>query len=306
ISRPKINIENLIEKTFNTFNILVNADLSYKSLFQLMSIITTAAQLQSDYHQILPFAKKIYEIVSEKENQAEKHIFYHIEISHLMALTYFRNKDFEHSEHFSEIMKAQMHKNNNRHFKRFQTKLILIQALNKNYTGDHKAAINLLENSKTASLDITLTLCMCLFQQRQFRSAYSILKKLNHSDIWYEKKTGWTWVVKKNIMELLLLIELDKLDLVLSRLNSFERRYYKRLKELGEWRVIRFMRLVSLLYEQPESSIDSSFKERVENSFTWKEATQEDIFVMSFYAWLKSRMENKPLYQTTLDLVAMT
>jgi hypothetical protein len=38
-------------------------------------------------------------------------------------------------------------------------------------------------------------------------------------------------------------------------------------------------------------------------SFNWIEAQQEDIFVMSFSAWLKSKMENKPLYETTLKLV---
>jgi hypothetical protein len=41
----------------------------------------------------------------------------------------------------------------------------------------------------------------------------------------------------------------------------------------------------------------------VKDSFEWKVRIEEDIFVMSFYAWLKAKMEKTPLYQTTLDLV---
>ncbi len=43
--------------------------------------------------------------------------------------------------------------------------------------------------------------------------------------------------------------------------------------------------------------------EKVENSFDWVGTQFEDIFVMSFYAWLKSKMEQKPLYETTLNLI---
>ena len=42
----------------------------------------------------------------------------------------------------------------------------------------------------------------------------------------------------------------------------------------------------------------------MEQSFEWIGPEREDIFVMSFYAWLKSKMEKKLLYKTTLDLVA--
>ena len=50
--------------------------------------------------------------------------------------------------------------------------------------------------------------------------------------------------------------------------------------------------------EQPER-----FYNKVENSFEWIEAKREDIFVMSFYAWLKSKMEKQPLFDTTLKLI---
>ena len=56
-------------------------------------------------------------------------------------------------------------------------------------------------------------------------------------------------------------------------------------------------------YKHPETVTSEQFRAKVEDSFTWIKAEQEDIFVMSFYAWLKSKMEKQSLYDTTLQLV---
>ncbi len=234
---------------------------------------------------------------------ADKHLFYHIEILNLMAHTNFRLKNFEASMRFSEKMENEMLKKNSAYYKRFQEKLVIIKALNQNYTGKPKQAIATWKSLPTESLDIDLTLVMSLFQQSEFANAYHIIKLMHHSDSGYEKKLGWIWVLKKNIIELLLLIELDKLDLMLSRLQSFKRKFFKQLRDVGEERIITFMKLVIFVYDHPHLVTSETFKERVEKSFSWKEAGREDIFVMSFYAWLKAKMQSKDLYETTLELV---
>lgn len=296
-------INDIITEAFSNFQIELGKTLTYKSLFQLMNITATAARLQSDYYPISPFMMTIYGIISEKQKMADKHLFYHIEILNLMAHTNFRLKDFEASKRFSEKMENEMLKKNGAYYKRFQEKLVVITALNQNYTGRPEKAIATLRSYPNDSLDIDLTLVMCLFQQSEFGDAYHIIKMMHHSDTWYEKKVGWIWVLKKSIIEILLLIELDKLDLILSRLQSFKRKFNIHLKDVGEERIITFMKLVIFAYDHPHLVTSETFKERVEKSFSWKEAGREDIFVMSFYAWLKAKMESKDLYETTLELV---
>ncbi|MDC8005711.1 hypothetical protein POV27_16755 [Aureisphaera galaxeae] len=299
------SINEVINDAFIDFEIALDQNLGYKSLFQLMSIAFSAAQLQSDFYQIEAFMEEVYEIVSQKTGPETKYLYYLIEMEHLMASTHFRNRNFDRSFQFSERMEARMLQNSRSYFNRFQEKLILIKALNLNYTGAPDAALTLLSSYPNDSLDISLTTIMCLFQQNKHSDAYQILKKLSHSDRWYEKKAGWIWVLKKNIIEILLLIELNRLDLVLARLKSFERRFFPRLSQENENRVIQFMKLIAYAYEHPDKIQTESFQEKVEASFTWKQASREDVFVMSFYAWLKSKMEKKDLYSTTLELVSM-
>jgi len=297
------SVSDIIRTTFSEFHIELNDALTYKSLFQLMELTAAAAKVKSDFYAISPFMLELYDIVDKKSSLKNKHRFYHLSILNLLAITQFRNKKFASSMRFANEMELEMQKENNSHYKRFAEKLATLKALNYNYTGEHDKALTLLKDYKSDSLDVELLIAMCLFQQGIFSESYQIIKGLSHSDTWYEKKMGWVWVVKKNLIEILVLTELDKLDLVLIRLQQFKRKFSSLLQNTGEERVLTFVKLINRYYENPKQVVTQEFKEEVENSFVWIGKEQEDIFVMSFYAWLKSKMIGENLYTVTLQLV---
>jgi tetratricopeptide (TPR) repeat protein len=302
LKKNEDSVKNVVQNTFSDFGIIVNETLTYKSLFQLMEITASTAKLQSDFHTISPFVFELYDLINKKRRLKDKHRFYHLSILNLLAITQFRNKRFTESMAFVAEMEHELQRDNS-YNNRFSEKLLTLKALNYNYTGEPHKAIELLRAFKKDSLDIKLLIAMCLFQQEKFSEAYQIIKGLSHSDAWYEKKKGWVWVVKKSLIEILLLTELDRLDLVLLRLQQFKRKFSKLLQDRGEERVLTFVKLINKYYENPEYAVTSTFKDEVEKSFVWLGAAREDIFVMSFYAWLKSKMENKNLYEVTLKLV---
>ena len=306
LKQANVSTKDVIQKTFSEFDIEINETLTYKSLYQLTELTATAAKLQSDYYMVSPFMVELYSIVNKKKNLQERHRYYHISILNLLAVAKFRNKKFKDSMEFTTQMELEMIKDNNVYYKRFSEKLAILKALNSNYTGNHENAIRILKDDKNDSLDVKLLLAMCLFQQDNFIESYQIIKQLRHSDAWYEKKMGWLWVLKKNLIEILLFTELDKLDLVLIRLQQFKRKFSKQLKERGEERVLTFVKLISSYYENPNKVSSQEFKDEVENSFEWLAKEREDIFVMSFYAWLKAKMANENLYKITLQLVGTT
>lgn len=296
-----VPVQEVVQNTFSEFQIELNDALTYKSLFQLMELMATAAKLQSDFYSISLFVLDLYTIVKKKSGMKDKYRYYHLNILYLLAVSEFRNKKFEASMKFTREMELEMVATH--YFRRFSEKLVTLKALNCNYTGNPDEALQILSEFKGHSLDIVLLTAMCLFQQNRFAEAYQVIKDLNHTDAFYEKKMGWIWVVKKNLVDILLLTELDKLDLVLLRLSRFKRKFSKLLKARGEERVLTFVHLISRYYEYPKQVETQEFKDEVENSFEWIGSEQEDIFVMSFYAWLKAKMEGANLYETTLKLV---
>ncbi len=307
-----LDFQTILENTLQEHNININESMSFKSLYQLMTIVSISAFVTNDYLKIEPFLIKTYTTI-EAHKTKNKELFYHIQVIYLIANTLFRNKKFKKSMHFLEQMHNYMLLNKKKYYNLFKLKYNLLLGLNLNYSNKQDKAISILENFTIRKhedieslLDIYLGLVMFYIQKSEFKKAQHIFSKFYHTDKWYTKKAGKEWTLKKNLIEIILHIELQNIDLVESRLLSFKRNYYAYLKQINQERVITYLSFVESYYKNPENSTSVQFKEKVEASFDWLDTRQEDIFVMSFYAWLKSKMEKQDLYTTTLDLVKRT
>lgn len=291
-------------------NISINETLSFKSLYQLLTIASISAFITKDYLHIESFMLETYELLKEHPNK-EKERFYHIQVLYIIANTLFRTKQFQKSMGFLNLMKIEIDKNKRKYHKLFILKLHLLYALNLNYTKKQNEAIVLLEpllkkksNAIETRLDIYLSVLVFHFQKGEINKAYTLLSKLYHTDTWYTEKVGKEWVIKKNLIELLLLVELDYFDLFENRLVRFKRSFSSYLKEIQQERVLIFLKHVAFYYQNTKEFTSENYAQEIKNSFEWVDAKREDIFVMSFYAWLKSKLIKKPVYEVTLDLIA--
>ncbi|MBP2831549.1 hypothetical protein J8281_05050 [Aquimarina sp. U1-2] len=301
----------VIKEALSKFGISISQDLTYRSLFKILSIANKAAQATRNYFTILPFVEDAYTQMGTKENLVDKHLFYHIQILYYVSNTYFRNKKFKTSQQYLDLMMQQMEKMQNKYYRRFFPQYTLLHNFNLAYTGYIDQAIHHLETFDddhhkeqiTYILDIKLGLIVFYFMKSRFKEAWSALNNFYHSDHWYTEKAGILWVIKKNLVEILLHVELDHLDLVASRANSFRKKHGSYLKSQGELRVLDFLKLVLQYYRKPEVIATEPFKIKIANTLTIPSRLQEDIFEMSFYAWLKAKANGTDLYTTTLELI---
>ena len=304
-----IDFQTILKTELNEHNICINDSMSFKSLYQLITIISLSAFATNDYLKVEPFLIQTYKTIL-KHKDKEKQLYYHIQILYIIANTLFRNKKFNVSFHYLNLMHQYMHNNQKKYYNAFILKYSLLFGLNLNYSNKQDEAIAVLNplikikhQDIESLLDIYLSLIMFYFQKNDFNQAHSLFSKFYHTDHWYIEKAGTEWVIKKNLIEILLHIELGNIDLVESRLLSFKRNHFSYLKGINQQRVLIYLTLIEAYYKNPEKVTSIKFKDKVENSFEWIDKEREDIFVMSFYAWLKSKMENKNLYLTTLSLI---
>ena len=304
-----LNFQTVLNQTLQEHRISINESMSFKSLYQLATIVSLSAFVTKDYLQIEPFLINTYNIIITHKNK-EKQLFYHIQIIYLIANTLFRNKKFNASFYYLELMHKHMLLKQKKYYNTYKLKYNLLAALNYNYSNKQKIAIEILEplainkHPDTESLlDIYLSLIMFYFQKSDLKKTHTLFSKFYHTDQWYTEKAGKEWVIKKNLIEILLHIELKNIDLVESRLLSFKRNYYSYLKSINQQRVITYLGFVESYYKTPEAVTSNEFKNTVETSFDWIDTHQEDIFVISFYSWLKGKMTNQDLYTTTLNLI---
>lgn len=304
-----LDFENILHNTLKEYNIDINESLSFKSLYQLTTIVSISAFVTKDYLQIEPFLLNTYQSILNHKHK-EKQLYYHIHVVYIIANTLFRNKKFSESLDYLEQMLALMQEKKKKYFKDFNLKYNRLLALNFNYSNNQQLAIEILEpiHAKNHSdieslLNINLSLITFYFQKGNFKKAHNIFSKLYHTDQWYIQKAGIEWVIKKCLIEILLHIELQNIDLVESRIASFKRSYFKYLKSINQDRAITYLLLIESIYKNPDIVLQPNFLKRIESSFEWIGPIEEDIFVMSFYAWLKSKVEHTELYTTTLNLI---
>lgn len=308
----RTNSAQTIINALERFNISVESGLSFRSLFKIVEIFNKVANETRDFHSLLPFVEKINKQIELKESLSEKHLFYHIQILYYIANSYFRNKDFEMSQNYLACMEMEMLKQNNKYFQRFYPQYILLKVLNLNYSGNASLAIQILEQFEyikfkeqlAYALDLKLTLVVFYFQQSKYKEALSLYKESHHSDKWYASKAGIIWVIKKSLIEIMLHVELDNVDLVESRVKSFRKKHSTYLKEHNEHRVLEFLSLTMNYYDHSGAIELGEFKKRIQKGLVRTSPKEEDLFVMSFYAWLKARVTGSDLYQTTLEIVS--
>ncbi len=306
---PTYNINELLEIAFQKFNIKIDDSLTFKSLFQLLEIANTVAHLAHNFSEALPFFKKMYDHIQRKKTSPQKHRFYHIYFLYFMANAYFRNRDFITSQNYLSQMQLEMHTDRKKYANRFHESYLLLKSLNLNYTGQAHQAIAILEahfknfknNTPTKHSDLILALVIYYMQQERFDQALTQLNMLRHSDVWYIYKMGENWIIKRDLVQIIIHIELEHIDLVDSLLRRFKRNYKSTISK--EVRLQHFLKMLDIVYRHPEKVEEVRFRESIKTLFTTENSAKEDIFMMSYFAWLLSKNSKNSLYQTTLNLL---
>lgn len=306
-----VDFQAVIKNTIEFYGISLKEVLTFKSLYQILFIANEYASINSDYGRIAPFIMKSYRFITGNATLADRHLYYHIYILYFMANFHFRNGRFTESQQHLEMMQGQLQKQGGKYYNRFCLRYFLLKALNENYSGNPGKATEtaekaLVQHKKADANDINdlrLALTVIYLQQDAGRDAAKEMVRLGHSDSWYEKKMGMEWAIKKCLVEILLHTQQEHIELALSRIKSFKRRYKKYLISVNEERVVQYLALIERYVLKPEIAMTPKFKNTVEEFMEQAQSGPQDIFVMSFVAWLLARVNRRPVYDTTLKLL---
>lgn len=300
----------IIEKNLVLYDISIDQNLTYQSLYKILDICNQVGNATRDYYAILNFIESACLHIETSERIEGKHLNEHIQVLYYLANMNFRIKKFEASRYYLDRMHYYMKLSQNKFYNAFFPQYTLLENLLHIYTGKVSLAISNFTNfdylkyqkQQEYILDLKLALMASLFLQNNFKEALQVCGQLHHSDTYYAKKASHIWVIKKNLVEILILIELDYLDLVESRLNSFVKKHRNRLIQFEATRILDFLKLMKIYYFKTEDITSENFKIKIDSLLQIKENT-EDIFVLSFCAWLQSKIDNTEMYQTCLNYI---
>lgn len=310
LSQSNPNISDSINRNLLKFNISITKNLSYQSLFKILQITNQVAYVTRDYQVFLPFIEDACQKIEATERIKDKHLYDHLQILYYLANTYFRIKNFELSANYLETMHSIMSLEDKKYNSIFYAQYVLLKSLLLIYTGKNQEAVSEIasfnfekyKNKSEYAVDLRLALVVALFFQNQYKEAFKILQEFHRTDQWYVDKIGYIWVIQKNLIEIVVLIELDYSDLVESRLNSFKRKYNAHLQEHKESVILDFLKLITIFYYKTEDVYSEKFRNKVEKLLSVN-SKDTDVFTLSFYAWFKAKIDKTDAYTICLDYI---
>ena len=306
----RVDLDALLREQYSKLGISTNSGFSFQSLYQIAMLADIAGAHSRNYYAVdLFFVNKIKDLEGG-EGDSEKMLIYHIDLLYIVANIYFRKREFDKCSAYLAKMYKQMERFNEKYMLERLVKYKTLMALNLNFTGDYEAAMDQLDDlfknkkfDEDALLAPRLVLVMIYVQQGDINGANKLLSKFYRSDSYYERQAGVEWILNKRFIEIIVHIELGNVDLAESRIKSLLRKYKDHLESSENEQVLPFLKLIKVYFDEPDIVATEEFRNKVEGSIPWKENEEEDLLLMSFYAWLKSKMTRQPLYQTTLELV---
>jgi len=306
-----VNLTALVISTIRRYKISMQELMTYKSVYQILFIANEYAAIQQNYALIERHINRTNQFIQGQTQNKQPYLFYHLSILYFLANFHLRRKNFAGSKTYLNDMMTLM-ETDSRYYSLFYLRHQLLAALNAFYTGFADDAILLLQKSLSGAKHTSkpedvedARVCLAMFLALcNNKGSLKQLTLLTRTDAWYEKQMGMLWAIRKNLMEILIQAQFANIELAMSRLNSFRRRYKKYLLKTSEERVLVFLKLVEKYLIKPDIAFEPSYKKAVVNQLN--EAGNNDIFSLSFIAWLIARCEKKTTFQVVLTLISNT
>jgi hypothetical protein len=308
----EINFNRVVQKVLNQTNLEKTVILRPKLLYNILSIIRSASVAQKDYFMLEPYIIDTYNKMEEKSGFSKSSHYYKLQILYMICHVLYRNRKFKKAEEFLEILRREIDKFNGVYFSSIFPKYLMLLAVVKSYSGNNQTAIKIhteaLENKNLKLLlkeehNIRLNLAVYYFNENNYKKSNECILQFTHSDAWYEKKLGKEWVLKKNLIEMIVQYELGHDEIAMNRLRAIETHFSDMFKYNIYQRVKVFLVLVKEYFNKPEIVKNKEFEKKVSESNIYLPDEHEDIRAMAFFLWLKSKMTGKPYYEVLIERV---
>ena len=304
----EINIDKIIKDVVNGMDLNKKDFNSLENLYYIAQLIRASSLVSKDYIEIEKYLNTKLKKLEKKEGDSIYGGFFW-ELKYFQAHACYRLKKIDKAKELLSSINLNIGDITKNKYDELFCKIELLNwacefYANKVDNGIHR--LLLLENNSVFKsnsiydLDRKMNLITSFFAKENYKRANSVLNSIGHSSQWLQKKKGLEWRVKFQMMELIVLYENDKIDLVILKLRSMQRLIREVIKINPNYKNLSvFLKIIKTSVDQ------GSFKglDKELDKFEFSPFKQENIQAMAFYAYLKSKIKKDNYYRTLMDLI---
>ena len=222
----------------------------------------------------------------------------------------YRNREFDECLHYLDEFYEDINAFDKSHFNTFYPKFVLLKSAVQCYKGELEKAIALLEqtiNNPALKLnfvdefDMRLNLSVYYGYLGALKTANKNTLWFHHSDKWYEKKMGKDWVLRKNLIDILIQYELGNDEIALNRIRSLDRIFADDFKKVAFQKSKIFLDFIRYYISDPLVMDNEKFRVKAEKAMGKVPPHQFGIQTVAFYSWFQSKMEKRNYYEMVME-----
>ncbi|MBL7943398.1 MAG: hypothetical protein JNM00_11555, partial [Flavobacteriales bacterium] len=289
------SLESITRQAFKQIDIGKEARQDIGFMHLLLTMARSAVLPTRDYWRFEQFAVRTWSHFS-RIDKADPDVI--LDILYMIAHVKYRGRKFSEAQSYLDQMNHHLAKLSGARYSVHFGRMTLLHCALRAYGGDHSSAIQLLRQTLTDRtlkfsiahrLNMQINLCVYLFHSRKFREANRVLVNLGHSDQWLEKKMGKEWRFKRDLIHVIIQVELGHDDIALRGVRNLERNYASFLSQPFYQRAGIFAGFIRQWILNPESVKTPAFEKVLGDANIALPDEREDIQAMTFYCWLKSK-----------------
>jgi len=301
-----LDFKAIMDNSLDSFKLIQTVMGSPKLLYELLDMMRKSVVATKDFISFEPFLISSYNTLANKEQP-----YYNVQILLMIVHTKYRNKKFQESITYIEQVRGELALCGKAFQNQVYIRLQQLLAANHVFLNETRQAVGILKDLsrgkvKLTAVDaanITMNTGIYTFFTGDYKGAHKAWLSMQHSEKWYQKIMGIEWVMKKNLMEIILFYELEHLDIVESRIRSIERRYGELFQVAAYAQAKIFLSLIKEFVYAGANLNLKKFKEKIETSIVWRPKEEEDLQAMIFYSWLRSKVNKADFYESVLEVV---
>ncbi|GAB5522142.1 MAG: hypothetical protein Roseis2KO_00140 [Roseivirga sp.] len=301
----EVSFEDILTETLTDFKMKRLSMESPKILFSLMSTLRQWVVVSKEFHSFEPTLERSYLSLTQRDNH-----YYIVQLLVMLAHTKYRTKKFSESMHYLEELVAHLDQTPVHFQKSTLIKVNQLKAANLIFLGGLKQSIVLLEELAKQKLpervrgNVITNLGIYHFYQQDYRRCIQLLNTYDHTDTWYKNHLGIEWLLKRDLMAVLLFNDAGQKDLAESRIRSIERKYADLFSQNRYKRAATFLALIKHIVYEEEILNLADLEKQVEVSWEWVPRQEEDLQAMIFYAWLRSKITRQTFYECMVEMIS--
>ncbi len=298
-----------IEEILNKNQVIEMIKVDPNILMQIIRMLRAKFLLDKKYKQFAFVAQKYYDQMFSLFNREQLPNLLLGELEFIMAHAYFRIRKFSKSKHHLSFLNEIMEKDN-----------VLLNVYGAKYISI-KSSIDVLEGQLTEAVlehekfieehlnklsikdKLTLNLNLVAYYccEGAYKKAGRLLMIFQQSDSYYLNLIGMESMVRKELIRVIVQVEIGNIDLALNILQKIQIQYAS-MFEREEYKMVpSFVMTIIQFIDNPNQNSKIALKAMEEATDYQDSRLFDDPKLLSFYSWLKSKLLGKNLYETLLS-----